>query len=320
MGRNAATIFDELLPLFAYSFSSKGFLDLPELLASVLSRVPDSFLVSLYDYRYLLGEFHDIDNGDTRIRIWDSGGYETSADDDLSSHFNAIPGSEPWCEDIYVETACTVPWNSRDILVSYDAYENRTCKSVAMQLEDACRLFERIPGTYMRDVLLHVDQSTDLRSLAKEVSRYEGCFEVLGFTEKEIAGSWYNGINFIAKLRKELSDQLGVYVPFHLFGCFDPKSIIRFFLVGVDIFDGLSWLRYFINNRTTLYTREYEALVPFSEHSQLSFYRPETIANNIEALQRLRSDLSYSAVSGDYSSFQEEMNYVHHVLSNRGDR
>ncbi len=320
MDRNAMTIYDELLPLFAFSFSSKGFLDLPDLLASVLSRVPDSFLVSLYDYRYLLDEIQDIDNGDTRIRIWDSGGYETSADDDLSAHFSAIPGIELWCEDTYVETARTIPWNSRDILVSYDAYKNRTSKPVAVQLEDACRLFERIPGNYMRDILLHVDESTDLKSLAKDVKRFEGCFDVLGFTEKEIASTWFKGINFIDNLRKELSGELGVYVPIHLFGCFDPKSIVYFFLVGADIFDGLSWLRYFINNRSTFYTREYEALVPLSRHSQLSFYLPEIVANNIEELQRLRYDLSYSAISSDYSRFQDEMNFVQQVLSDGGDR
>ena len=320
MDRSDITIFDELLPLFAYSFSSKGFVDLPDLSSSILPIVPDAFLVSLYDYRYLLSDFHEFNEYDTRIRIWDSGGYETSTGDDLSSHFSAIAGCEPWCEDTYVETARTIPWNSRDILVSYDAYENRMCKPVVEQLEDACRLFERIPGTYLRDIVLHVDQSTDVKSLTQDVRRFEGCFDVLGFTEKEIAGTWFKGINFIDKLRKELSGELGVYVPIHLFGCFDPKSIINFFLVGADIFDGLSWLRYFINNRSTLYIREYEALVPFSQHSQLSFYHPEIVANNIEELQRLRNDLSYSAVSGDYSSFQDEMNFVYQVLSNGGDR
>ena len=267
MDRSAITIFDELLPLFAYSFSSKGFVELSDLLPAILPRVPDAFLVSLYDYRYLIGELQETNDEDTRIRIWDSGGYETSTDDDLSSHSSAIAGIEPWCEDIYVETACTIPWNSRDILVSFDAYENRTCKPIVEQLEDACRLFERIPGTYLRDIVLHVDQSIDVKSLTKEVKRFEGCFDVLGFTEKEIAGTWFKGINFIDKLRKELASELGVYVPLHLFGCFDPKSIIYFFLVGADIFDGLSWLRYFINNRSTFYAREYEALVPMSSAS-----------------------------------------------------
>ena len=212
------------------------------------------------------------------------------------------------------ETFSLAMMHTRIVCVSPRSYE---------QLKDACRLFERIPGTYLRDIVLHVDQSTDVKSLTQDVRRFEGCFDVLGFTEKEIAGTWFKGINFIDKLRKELSGELGVYVPicWHLFGCFDPKSIINFFLVGADIFDGLSWLRYFINNRSTLYIREYEALVPFSQHSQLSFYHPEVIvANNIEELQRLRNDLSYSAVSGDYSSFQDEMNFVYQVLSNGGDR
>ena len=199
-------------------------------------------------------------------------------------------------------------------------YENRICKSVVEQMEDACRLFELIPGSYLRDIVLHVDQSTDVKSLTRDIKGFEGCFDVLGFTEKEIAGTWFKGINFIDKLRKELLGELGVYVPIHLFGCFDPKSIIYFFLAGADIFDGLSWLRYFIKDRSTLYTREYEARVPFSQQPQLSFYRPEIVANNIEELQRLRNDLAYAAISGDYSSIQDEMNFVFQLLSNGGNR
>ncbi|MDE2854315.1 MAG: hypothetical protein OXN88_09110 [Chloroflexota bacterium] len=320
MDRSETYIFDELLPLFAYSFSSKGFVDLLDLSSSILPVVPDTFLVSLYDYRYLLSEFDELNKNDGRIRIWDSGGYETSTDDDLSSHSSAIAGNKPWNEDIYVATASTIPWNSRDILVSYDVYENRLRKSVVEQFEDACRLFERIPGNYLRDIVLHVDQSADVKSLVEDAKRFQGCFDVLGFTEKEIAGTWFNGIHFIDKLRNELSGKLGVYVPLHLFGCFDPKSIIRFFLAGADIFDGLSWLRYFIDNRSTLYTREYEARVPFRLQPQLGFYRPEIVANNIAELQRLRNDLAYAAMSGDYSRIQDELSFVLQVLSNGGDR
>ena len=207
--------------------------------------------------------------------------------------------------------------NSRDILVSYDSYHDRASRSVAEQLEDACRLFEKIPGAYMRDVLLHVDHNIDIKSLTKEVSNFEGCFDILGFTEKEVANTWFAGINFISGVRRELDIQLKQYMPMHLFGCFDPKSMIYFYLAGADLFDGLSWLRYFIHGRSTFYLREYEAYVPLTQHSELSLYRAEIVANNVEELHQLRSDLSFSAVADDFGGFEEEVAFVRKIQSSR---
>ncbi|MCY3978647.1 MAG: hypothetical protein OXG23_11165 [Chloroflexi bacterium] len=318
MDRSDYSVFHEMMPIFAYSFSSRGFENLPERLSLHLPSVPDVYLVSLYDYRYLLHACQIISGSDSRIRIWDSGGYETSKDDDLSSHFSAIAGSEPWCEETYVETACSIPWNMRDILVSYDAYENPASRPVSKQLEDACLLFEQIPGHYLRDALLHVDHTVDIRSLVNDLSKFEGCFDILGFTEKDVAATWFNGINFIADVRSELDKKLKQYMPLHLFGCFDPKSMVYFYLAGADIFDGLSWLRYFIHGRSTSYIREYEAYVPFAQLSQLKVYRDEVVANNVNVLQQLRSDLSFSARTGDFTSFADEMDYVQNLLANRG--
>ncbi len=133
LSRSDIRIHDEPLPLFVYSFSSKGFVDLRDIVIANIERIPDSYLWSLYDYKYILSESNLTGSQETRVRIWDSGGYETSEDDDLSSHFSAIAGNEIWEEETYVETACSIPWNSRDILVNFDCHKNRSAKCISQQ-------------------------------------------------------------------------------------------------------------------------------------------------------------------------------------------
>lgn len=303
------------LPIMAFSFSSKGFVNLPELVANNLSRIPDAYLLSLYDYRYLLSDCLEPNNDDTRIRIWDSGGYETSKEDDLSSHFSAIRGKEHWTEELYVETANSISLSERDILVNFDSYENRSDRPVAAQMENACRLFGQIPGVYLRDVLLHVDAAADPKSVVEAVARFDGSFDIIGFTEKGVAPTWYHGIKFVSGVRAALNAELGTYIPIHLFGCFDPKSTTRFCFAGADIFDGLSWLRYFIKDGYTYYCREYEDFVHSSEHAQLGDYFIEIANHNITEIVKLRNDLSYCVSSCDFVGFEEEAAYVDRIAS-----
>ena len=169
MCRRKASLFGVPFPLFVYSFSSKGFIDLEKLVSFSLDMATDAFLISLYDYRYLLGNCNLTDSDDPRIRVWDSGGYETALDDDLSSYFSAIPQTQIWEPEQYVEIAKTVPWNSRDVLVSFDSFVDRTSMAITQQMDTAIELFERIPGRYARDLILHVDHTVSARSIVVEV-------------------------------------------------------------------------------------------------------------------------------------------------------
>ncbi len=150
--------------------------------------------------------------------------------------------------------------------------------------------------------------------MVKEIKKYEGCFDILGFTEKEVAYTWHKGIHFLNEMRNCLAAEFSEYIPIHLFGCFDPKSIIYFCLSGADIFDGLSWLRYFVRGRQTLYTREYEAFIPLSLQSELDFYRPEIMANNIVEFSRLRNDLSYAILTDEFGEFRSEIKHIESIL------
>ena len=184
MLKRNAHLLDKPLPLLAFSFSSKGFHNLPALIAAYKARLPDAYLLSLYDHKYILCDCLQDESQDARIRIWDSGGYETSKQDDLSSHFSAVSADRPWSEDLYVETANSISLGERDILVSYDSYENRIDIPIAAQVENACRLFDRIPGNYLRDMLLHVNAEADPRDVAEALVSFAAALTLSALLKK----------------------------------------------------------------------------------------------------------------------------------------
>ena len=247
----------EHLPLFVYSYASRGFPDLIGRLKCTLPHVP-SYLLSLYDYEDIPSELVLAD--DPRFRIWDSGGYETIV---CSACRNAA-STKKWDENCYTLTANRIPWNGRDVLVSYDT----PCKSrcIQHQVETALDLYTKVKGPYAKDLLIHVPEDANPCLLAEILRPYLNEFQILGLTEKEIAPTWVHGVRFINRLRLALSALGGEqYIPIHVFGCFDLKTIVRFTLAGADIFDGLTWLRYLFLNGDVLYQKELEYTLPIDQ-------------------------------------------------------
>lgn len=296
----------ENLPLFIYSYSSKGFPDVIERLEHSLPHVP-SYLLSLYDYEYIFPSGLILAE-DSRIRIWDSGGYETAICPTCSNSVSF----KKWDENTYIQTANRIPWNGHDVLVSYDTpYESI---SVKQQLERALHLYTKVKGTYTKDLLIHVPNNMDPYVLAETLKPYASEFHVLGLTEKEIAPTWAHGAYFINRLRAALSVfDMERYIPIHVFGCFDLKTMIRFALAGADIFDGLTWLRYLFLNGKTLYRREIEYAVPIEQlltaNTELSM-----ILHNLQDMEQARSDLTYAIHANDMETLEEEMSEIHEVF------
>ena len=226
----------------------------------LLPSINSAFLLSLFDVWHLNELSELLTTTDTRVRIWDSGGYETKFSDDVSSVISAVPSSSQWELQHYIEAARRIPWNGKDILVSFD---NTPPLSVDQQLQIATEGYNHIEGEYLRDVLLHVPADYDIAKLVNEIAPYLSRIEIIGFTEKEIAPTWIRGVQFIHAFRQAFARLNLNALPIHLFGCLDPKSVTYFTLAGVSVFDGLSWLRYFFHNRTTLYRREFEFLGDF---------------------------------------------------------
>lgn len=294
------------LPLFIYSYSSRGFPDVIERLEYSLPHVP-SYLLSLYDYEYILPA-ELISAKDSRTRIWDSGGYETTICPTCRSSVN----SKKWDENTYIQTANRIPWNGLDILVSYDIPHES--KYIQQQIETALHLYTKVPGTYSRDLLIHVPDNTDPYTLAKTLKPYINEFQILGLTEKEIAPTWAHGVYFINCLRSALSAlEMEQYIPIHVFGCFDLKTVIRFALAGADIFDGLTWLRHLFLNGETLYRREIEYAVPIEELLAADI-ELSMILHNLQDMEQARSDLIYAIYANDMKVLEKEMSEICEVL------
>ena len=292
-------------PLFVYSYSSKSFPHLSNLLKHSLPYVP-SYLLSLYDYKHIISP-RLISAADSRIRIWDSGGYEA-----MVCPTWEISGTKKWNEKTYVQTANRIPWNGLDVLVSYDTPEEPGC--IQQQVERALHLYTKVEGTYARDLLIHVPDNTDPYVLAEILGPYTNEFQILGLTEKEIAPTWAHGVYFINCLRSALSVlDTKRYIPIHVFGCFDLKTVVRFSLAGADIFDGLTWLRYLFLGGDVLYQREIEYVIPIEQLLTTDLELP-MILHNIRDMEQLRSDLTYAIYTNDMERFKEEMSDINKVL------
>ncbi len=296
----------ENLPLFIYSYSSRGFPDVIERLEHSLPYVP-SYLLSLYDYEYIFPPGLILAE-DSRIRIWDSGGYETT----ICPTCNNSASLEEWDENTYIQTANRIPWNGHDVLVSYDKPYDLI--SVKQQLERALHLYAKVKGTYTKDILIHVPNNIDPYVLAETLKPYTSEFQILGLTEKEIAPTWAHGVYFINRLRAALSAfDMERYIPIHVFGCFDLKTVIRFALAGADIFDGLTWLRHLFLNGETLYRREIEYVVPI-EQLLTANIELSMILHNLQDMEQARSDLTYAIHANDMKTLEKEMSEVYKVF------
>ena len=298
---------DENLPLFVYSYSSRGFPNLVEHLEDSLFHVP-SYLLSLYDYQYIIPPKLILPE-DSRIRIWDSGGYETM----VCPTCQYSESSKKWNENIYIEAPNRIPWNGFDILVSYDIpYES---KCIQQQIERALHLYTKVKGTYTKNLLIHVPYNTDPHALAETLNPYTNEFQILGLTEKEIAPTWAHGIYFINRLRSALSTlNTNQYIPIHIFGCFDFKTVTRFALGGADIFDGLTWLRHLFLNGETLYRRETEYEVPV-EQLLTSNIDLSMMLHNVQSMEELRSNLIYAFYTNEMEGFEGEISDISKILS-----
>ena len=296
------------LPLFFYSYSSKGFPDIVNLVRDSLQYIP-MYLLSLYDFDNVLSK-ELITPEDSRIRIWDSGGYEMLVNS--SSYISS--SLKKWDASSYINTANTIPWNGNDILASYDTPNESI--SIQDQIERAIDLYSQIEGTYFRNLLIHIPYDTNPHVLLEKLEPYVNEFHILGVTEKEIAPTWVHGVHFIKQLRSVLSAiQTERYIPIHVFGCLDQKTLIRFALAGADFFDGLTWLRYFFSNGEVLYKQEYQYAIPIKQSLHIDL-KSSMMRHNITEMEKLRSHLVFAINTNNYEKFQIELSDINVLLNN----
>jgi len=225
--------------------------------------------------------------------------YETRGLIDTESNRNQT--DQPlWSQEMYVESARKFAHNG-DIIVSYD---NRSL-SVIDQIQQGLSLFKLIEQqSITRDLLLHPNGASP-EKLANTIAELAPDIDIIGLTEKDIGFPWFIAASYIHQLRTKLDDNLGRYIPIHIFGCFDPQTIAHLFFSGADIFDGLAWMRHYFHDGHSFSDKEFEYSTSPEQLLKPWEAAQNLLRNNVEELERLRTDLRYTVLTRDSSLFKE---------------
>jgi len=285
-------------PNMVYSYSSRAVTDLPAFYSGTRSRNPRP-LLSLYDVHHYLDREAIRDDTASGIGcVYDSGNYEVGVTDD-SWTIAAPPGQRAWNPDLYIEVARAVV-RPGDTLVSFDLFD----ATLEEQVEQALALFERIDAVGVRRALLLHPNGVTPSDMAMMVASHTADFDILGITEKDLGLPWYVGATYLRELREAVAERADRYVPIHVFGCLDPRTLPLLFLAGADIFDGLAWSRYYFRGGHAYYAREFEHEAAIGTLTDWETSMLALAAHNIEEMEALRNNLQYAVLSGDVAGFE----------------
>lgn len=292
----------ERTPLLVPSFSSKGFPDAEEVVATTSEVIDGPALVSAYDlsYRKIKPPFNF-----ATLLFLDSGGYEAGKDVELSDVGDRDHAPLQWSRERHEEVLATWTPAVPSVLISYDHPSERL--SVAEQIKRAMTLAPGRTG-FGREILLKPETGDqrflqmDSILLAKHV-RALGDFDLVGVTEKEIGSSLLDRMRNIALLRRAM-DSVGLeQTPIHVFGSLDTVSTPLYFLAGADIFDGLAWLRYAFHRGLTIYRHNFAAL-DLALNTKSHVVDPRCWFSNYYYMKGMELEMRRFLTGGDFGSFQ----------------
>jgi len=253
LGEHAARVAF-LTPIYVPSFSSYGDADVVRRSLAVLRSVKDAapasakgFLFSAHDLAssvrtggVLDGQLEELLKG---WSLWwlDNGAFEQ---DNLG-----LPGwREEDIENIVrrfrPSVAVAFEYVARDAALSSLEDSIRLALRSAQRLKDLVEsvvlLVRPHPGSDLAPLL----QTLDLAQLLDPNG-----FDVLGVPESSLGSTLDVRLGAIKALRTQL-DKVREPKALHIFGASDPTCLMGYTLAGADIFDGLSWSRYWIDFET----------------------------------------------------------------------
>jgi hypothetical protein len=304
-------------PLLIPSFSSKGFAFYPkskkkdndiseafEALKITKEFLTESFLVSAYDIYYghipLTEEFICTD-----LTIIDSGGYETGASYDLSTVSKFNFDLKKWDKTKLIEVLTNWPEHKAAIAVSFDNGDIRL--PLDQQIISASELFDKF-SDMMSDFLIKPEtkgqEYVQIDNILEKLP-YLKSFSIIGITERELGSSILKRMENLYILRCEL-DKCGILSPIHVFGSLDPITTILYFLVGAEIFDGLTWLKYSYYNGTAIYTSNYGALnEELGINLKVNQVRNMSLVKNTYYLEKMKRTMIDFVKNEQFSIFDE---------------
>ncbi|WP_343748006.1 hypothetical protein [Fluviicola sp.] len=304
-------------PLMVPSFSSKGygFKKKRSKRAPDTSEVADAFqfakefltetlLVSAYDIFYSHIPF-DEDSICTELTFIDSGGYETGGGYDISATSKFNYDIKAWDVNQLNRVLSKWPEHKAAIAVSYDHGNHRI--SLKDQIDSAKALFST-HSNFLSDFLIKPEtkdqQFVKVQNIIDNIQDLSG-FSIIGLTERELGSSILNRMINIAEIRRAL-DNAGISSPLHIFGSLDPITTILYFLVGAEIFDGLTWLKYSYYNDSAIYQSNYGALnVDLGIHVSDAKVKSMSITQNTYYLEKMKYIMKDFIEYQDFEQFDE---------------
>lgn len=291
-------------PLLVPSFSSKGFGFVPKRgtqgkgpRTKRVSEVSDAleFSAQFLDKAVLLSAY-DIYHGHLKrperffdrpsVLFLDSGGYETTAVYDDSHSFAPAYTPLRWTPQNHRAVLTSLPKHVPLVVVSPDKHG-----SVKSQIRAAKNFFSDYPEC-LSDFLVKPssrrEKVVDIDDVVRNASDLLR-FSVIGVTEKELGNSVLSRVENIAKLRRGL-DALGTDRPIHVFGSLDPIVTPLYFLAGAEIFDGLSWLRYYFHDGASNHLIS-AAVLEHGISTRFAQLRGAVLAGNLAYLRTLELEL-----------------------------
>ena len=295
-------------PLLVPSISSKGFpltdtgvTESGTALELVSQDIDEALLVSAYDLHHkllpecdrLLGsEHHQTIYGTPRLLVLDSGGYELNRDDFESGETQRGPyHPKPFTREDFEALVGRLPRDRDLLIVSYDSH-NRPRDSYKEQRETAQRFFAGGPSHQRSDFLIKPqgnDRVLDVHALTPDAPNLR-CFDVIGVTEKELGETLLDRLVLLARLRGLLDANGCAEAPIHVFGSLDPLLTTLYFMVGAEIFDGLSWLRYAYTEGLSTHPEQLAVLKCTIEYRQERRNLARHMSN-LDELQKLKHRL-----------------------------
>jgi hypothetical protein len=301
-------------PLLIPSFSSKGFRftigdddrevsEAAAFLEVAYEFLSESMLVSAFDIYH--GYIPPITHAMTEITVVDSGGYETSSVQDLSSIRVDEANRKLWTLDTYLEVLNTWPDHVPGVFVSFDSPDIRV--SLGAQIAQARDSLSRFRTKHLVTILVKPEAAgnvgLDVDNIVGRVRELRD-FDIVGLTEKEAGDSTFERMVSIARIRQAL-DRDNNNAPIHVFGSLDPITVPLYFLAGAEIFDGLSWLRYgFDRSGTSAYYRIDHGAREIGIDRSDDLVQAITMQGNLNVITTIRNRMRRFESGRDFAKFE----------------
>jgi len=288
-------------PLMIPSLSSRGFSQ-PALRAAAevaLGRVEETVLVSAYDLYYGLvpspGSFR------AELLFIDSGGYECETPREEQR-------TRGWSVSQLETVLDAIPEEIDAAIVNLDSR-----KPFPKQLKEAKFFFNRYPQ-HLHDFLVKPESHSKLLEPDVLASLESGCdvFSFIGFTEKELGHSLIDRLTNLVSIRLTL-DRIGIRAPIHVFGALDPVVCPLYFMAGAEVFDGLTWCRYWYYEGQALYQQHYAPITEELEASDDEIWI-SALVENIANLRVLELEMAEFFRTGSFAVFGARGSVLNRVM------